>query len=542
MLTHLPTPRTPASRRPVPATAGPRQWLGLVVLMLPVLLVSIDTTVLSFALPQISVALTPTADQLLWVVDVYPLMLAGLLVTMGVLGDRLGRRRLLLVGAAGFGLVSVLAAFATDAGQLVAARALLGVFGATLMPSTLSLLRNLFLDDDQRRLAIAIWASGFAGGSVLGPVVGGWLLEHFWWGSIFLLNVPVLVVLLVAAPFLLPESRNPAAGRLDVPSVVLAVVGMLPLVYGIKTTVGHGPGALGLGALATGAALVVVFVRRQLRLAEPLLDVGLFRRPVFAASVGANFTASFALAGLVLVVSQVLQLVVGLSPRAAGTALLPGAVASITAGLVAVRLVRVVPRHLLVPVGMLLAAAGYGLGALVAGDARVGGIVAVFALVGAGVGLAETLTNDAILASVPPERAGAASGISETSYELGASLGVAVLGSVVAAVYRADLTLPGTLDAGQADVARQTLGGAVAVADGLPDAVGAQVLAAAQDAFSHGVGVTSAVAAVVLAGVALLVGRVLRRADRADRAAAPAPVAADVRPELVDAGRAQPTR
>lgn len=537
MLTHLPTPRTPASRRPVPATAGPRQWLGLVVLMLPVLLVSIDTTVLSFALPQISVALTPTADQLLWVVDVYPLMLAGLLVTMGVLGDRLGRRRLLLVGAAGFGLVSVLAAFATDAGQLVAARALLGVFGATLMPSTLSLLRNLFLDDDQRRLAIAIWASGFAGGSVLGPVVGGWLLEHFWWGSIFLLNVPVLVVLLVAAPFLLPESRNPAAGRLDVPSVVLAVVGMLPLVYGIKTTVGHGPGALGLGALATGAALVVVFVRRQLRLAEPLLEVGLFRRPVFAASVGANFTASFALAGLVLVVSQVLQLVVGLSPRAAGTALLPGAVASITAGLVAVRLVRVVPRHLLVPVGMLLAAAGYGLGALVAGDARVGGIVAVFALVGAGVGLAETLTNDAILASVPPERAGAASGISETSYELGASLGVAVLGSVVAAVYRADLTLPGTLDAAQADVARQTLGGAVAVADGLPEGVGAQVLTAAQDAFSHGVGVTSAVAAVVLAGVALLVGRVLRRADRAA-----APVVDEVRPELVDAGRAQPTR
>ncbi|TQL01733.1 MFS transporter [Cellulomonas sp. SLBN-39] len=539
MLTHLPTPRTPASRRPVPATAGPRQWLGLVVLMLPVLLVSIDTTVLSFALPQISVALTPTADQLLWVVDVYPLMLAGLLVTMGVLGDRLGRRRLLLVGAAGFGLVSVLAAFATDAGQLVAARALLGVFGATLMPSTLSLLRNLFLDDDQRRLAIAIWASGFAGGSVLGPVVGGWLLEHFWWGSIFLLNVPVLVVLLVAAPFLLPESRNPAAGRLDVPSVVLAVVGMLPLVYGIKTTVGHGPGALGLGALATGAALVVVFVRRQLRLAEPLLDVELFRRPVFAASVGANFTASFALAGLVLVVSQVLQLVVGLSPRAAGTALLPGAVASITAGLVAVRLVRVVPRHLLVPVGMLLAAAGYGLGALVAGDARVGGIVAVFALVGAGVGLAETLTNDAILASVPPERAGAASGISETSYELGASLGVAVLGSVVAAVYRADLTLPGTLDAAQADVARQTLGGAVAVADGLPDALGAQVLTAAQDAFSHGVGVTSAVAAVVLAGVALLVGRVLRRADRA---VAPAPVLDEARPELVDAVRAQPTR
>ncbi len=496
----------------VPPRAGLRQWLALAVLMLPVLVVSIDNTVLSFALPQISVALAPSADQLLWIVDVYPLMLAGLLVTMGTLGDRVGRRRLLLVGAAGFGLVSLLAAFATDAAQLVAARALLGVFGATLMPSTLSLLRNVFLDDGQRRLAIAVWASGFAGGSVLGPVVGGWLLEHYWWGSIFLLNVPVLLVLLVVGRLLLPESRNPSAERLDVPSVVLATVGMLPLVYGIKTTAGHGVGALGLGALAVGAALVAVFVRRQTRLAEPLLDVGLFRRPVFSASVGANFTASFALAGLVLVVSQVLQLVVGLSPREAGTALLPGAVASIVSGLVAVRLARSAPRWALVPAGMLLAVAGYALGTVVAQDVGTGGIVAVFCLVGAGVGLAETLTNDAILASVPPERAGAASGVSETSYELGASLGVAVLGSVLSAVYRADLVLPAAVEPGQAHAARQTLGGAVAVADGLPRALGTQVRAGAESAFTHGVAVTSAAAAVALAVVGALVGVVLRRA------------------------------
>ncbi len=495
----------------MPPRAGLRQWIALAVLMLPVLIVSIDNTVLSFALPQISVALAPTAQQLLWIVDVYPLMLAGLLVTMGTLGDRVGRRRLLVLGAAGFGLVSLLAAFATDAAHLVAARALLGVFGAMLMPSTLSLLRNVFLHPDQRRLAIAIWAAGFSGGSVLGPIVGGWLLQHFWWGSIFLLNVPVVLVLLVAAPLVLPESRNPAAGRLDLPSVVLSVVAMLPLVLGIKSVASHGVDPVGLGALVLGVAMAVTFVRRQHRLTHPLLDVALFRRPVFSASVGANFTASFALAGLVLFLSQHLQLVVGLDPVQAGTSLLPGAVASVAAGLLAVRLARSLPLWALVPAGMLLASAGYALGTSLGSDHRTGVVVATFALVGAGVGLAETLTNDAILGSVPAERAGAASGISETSYELGASLGVAVLGSVLTAVYRADLTLPAGLTDAQATAAGQTLGGAVALAGELPGALGEQVLVAAQDAFAHGVAVTSGLGALAVGVVAVVVGVVLRR-------------------------------
>jgi len=491
--------------------AGVREWLALAVLLLPVLVVSIDNTVLSFALPQISVALAPTAQQLLWIVDVYPLMLAGLLVTMGALGDRVGRRRLLLIGAAGFGLVSLLAAFSTEAWHLVGARALLGVFGATLMPSTLSLLRNVFLHPDQRRLAIAIWAAGFSGGSVLGPIVGGWLLQHFAWGSIFLVNVPVLLVLLVTARLVLPESRNPHAGRLDPVSVVLSVVAMLPLVLGIKTVASHGADPLGIGALVVGVVLAVVFVRRQRRLADPLLDTSLFGRPVFSAAVGANFTASFALAGLVLFLSQHLQLVVGLDPVQAGLSLMPGAVASIVAGLAAVRLARALPLWALVPAGMLLASAGYALGTALGTDHRTGVVVASFALVGAGVGLAETLTNDAILSSVPPERAGAASGISETSYELGASLGVAVLGSVLAAVYRTDLTLPGGLTDAQADAAGQTLGGAVALAGDLPGAVGTQLLTAAQDAFGHGVAVTSGIGALAVGVVAVVVGVVLRR-------------------------------
>lgn len=497
-----------------PPRAGRRAWLGLVALMLPVLLVSIDNTVLSFAIPQVSVALSPTATQMLWIVDIYPLVLAGLLVTMGTLGDRVGRRRLLLVGAVGFGVVSVLAAFATDASHLIRARALLGLFGATLMPSTLALLRNLFLDDNQRRLAIAVWASAFSAGTALGPIVGGWLLEHYWWGSIFLINVPVLLVLLVAAPFLLPESRNPHAARLDAPSVVLSVVAMLPFVLGIKKLASEGVGVLGVVSLLVGIGLGVVFVRRQARLRDPLLDVALFRNRTFSASVLANFMAVFAISGLVFFVSQYLQLVLEISPLDAGVYLLPGAVASVVMGLAAVALARVAPIWLLIPAGLLLATMGYVVGTTLSGTSAVGVIVVVFVLVGSGAGLAETLTNDAILASVPPERAGAASGISETAYELGASLGVAVLGSILAVVYRSRLELPAGLDPALAEQSRETLGGAVDAAGSLPAAEADALLTAARSAFADGVDVTSTIGAVLAFLTAFGVGLALRSAHR----------------------------
>ncbi|ACQ81648.1 major facilitator superfamily MFS_1 [Beutenbergia cavernae DSM 12333] len=494
-----------------PPRAGRREWLALAVLMLPVLLVSIDNTVLSFALPQISQDLGPSATQLLWIVDIYALLLAGLLVTMGTLGDRVGRRLLLLVGAAGFGLVSVYAAFATDAGQLIVARALLGVFGATLMPSTLALLRSTFLDAGQRRLAIAVWAAAFSGGSALGPVVGGWLLEHFWWGSVFLINVPVLAVLLVTAPLLLRESRGTRAGRFDLVSVALSILAMLPLVFGIKTIVHDGVTGVGIGALAVAIASGVLFVRRQLRRDEPLLDVRLFTRGVFTASVLANLLAVFALAGLVFYVSQYLQLVLGLEPMDAGLRLVPGALAAIAMGLLAVVLARHAPLYVLVPAGLLLSAAGYALATTLTSTSEAT-IVVVFALVGAGAGLAETLTNDAILASVPTERAGAASAISETAYELGAATGVAVLGSVLSATYRGALDLPAGLSAEQATTATETLGGAVAVAGEVP--FGEAVLDAAREAFSRGVDLTSAIGAVILVGAAIVTAILLRRATR----------------------------
>lgn len=509
---------TPAEKTaPSAPRAGRRAWFGLAALMLPVLLVSIDNTVLSFAIPQLSQALSPSASQLLWIVDIYPLILAGLLVTMGTLGDRVGRRRLLLVGATGFGIVSVYAAFAGDATHLIAARALLGLFGATLMPSTLALLRNLFLDDNQRRLAIAIWASAFSAGSALGPIVGGWLLEHFWWGSIFLINVPVLVVLLVVAPFVLPESRNPGSARLDPLSVVLSVVSMLPFVFGIKKLASDGVSPLGVASLLLGVALGVLFVRRQTRSSSPLLEVGLFKNRVFSASVLANFMAVFSISGLIFFVSQYLQLVLELSPMEAGLYLLPGAAATVAMGLAAVALARIAPIWLLIPVGLLLATLGYLLGTTLTGSSSVGVIVVIFVLVGGGAGLAETLTNDAILASVPPERAGAASGISETAYELGASLGVAILGSVLAAVYRTRLELPAGLDPAVADQARETLGGAVSAADGLPAGQADALLEAAKAAFAHGVDLTSAIGAVLAFLTAVVIGVALRAAHRATR-------------------------
>jgi DHA2 family multidrug resistance protein-like MFS transporter len=495
-------------RRDAPPRAGRREWFGLAVLFLPTLLVAVDNTVLSFALPAISAALAPSATELLWIVDVYPLALAGLLVTMGTLGDRMGRRRLLLIGVAGFGAVSAVAAFATDAAHLVAARALLGVFGAMLMPSTLALLRTLFADRTQRRLALAIWATGFAAGAALGPVVGGVLLEHAWWGSVFLVNVPVMVVLLALAPALLPESRSGVAGSVDLLGLVLSMLTMVAFVLGVKTFGSDLPLAVSLVIVAAVAGWAFVArARARLRAGrEPLLDVELFAAPLFRVAALANATTMFAFTGLLFLLTQYLQLVAGLSPLQAGLLLVPGSVVTMVAGVGAARLARLAPFRVLVPAGLLLAAAGYVVAALLDG---VGAAVAASVLIGAGIGLSETLTNDAILASAPAERAGSASAVSETAYEVGAVLGTAVLGSVLGASYARALDVPTSIGPVFADDARDTLGGAVALADGIGGIEGQRLLDAATAAFVHGSAVASAVAVGVLVGVAVVVG--LRR-------------------------------
>lgn len=495
---------TPTLPTPAITRAGVRGWAALGVLMLPTLLVSVDNTVLSFALPAISEALRPSATGMLWIVDIYPLVLAGLLVAMGSLGDRIGRRRLLLIGATGFAVVSAVAAFAPTAELLIAARAALGVFGAMLMPSTLSLLRSVFLDREQRRLAIAIWASGFAAGSALGPIVGGVLLEHFWWGSVFLLAVPVLIPLLVLAPLLVRESRDPAPGPVDVPGIVLSLLTMAPIVYGIKALAVDGFSPVAVLAIGVGAASGALFVRRQLRRPVPMLDMRLFTRPAFSGAVVVNLLSVVSLVGFLFFVSQHLQLVIGLTPLQSGLVLLPGLLTMIVAGLVVVPIARRIRPGVVIAGGLTFSAAGYLLVALTGGGAPWGVLLAAFVLLGAGIGGAETVSNELVISTAPAAKAGAASAVSETAYELGAVLGTATLGTLITASYRATLVVPDGLTAVQADAAGETLGGAVAVAAGLPDALGEQLLASARAAFDSGVGVTAVIGIGLVATAAVV--------------------------------------
>ncbi|MDQ0617094.1 MFS family permease [Arthrobacter globiformis] len=329
-----------ASANQASSGGGARDWFALALLMFPVLLVAVDNTALTFALPAIARSLDPSGVQLLWIVDAYALVLAGLLMAMGSLGDRIGRRRLLLVGISGFAAVSAASAFAPSAEWLIAGRAAMGFFGAMLMPSTLSLIRNIFQEPGRRRLAVAIWAAGFSGGAALGPIFGGWLVEHFWWGAVLLVAVPIMLPPLVFGRFLIPESKDPSPGRVDGPSIALSMLTMVPVVYGIKELATHGPGVQSLGTLAFGLAMGLVFIRRQQALASPLLDLSLFRNRVFSTAITANVLALFSYNGFILFLAQHLQLLEGMSPSESGTAMLPALTAMVVAGLLVVPLVR----------------------------------------------------------------------------------------------------------------------------------------------------------------------------------------------------------
>ncbi|MGV9801315.1 efflux MFS transporter LfrA [Mycobacterium sp. NPDC003449] len=487
-----------------------RAWVALAVLMLPVLLIAIDNTVLAFALPVIAEDFRPAASTQLWIVDVYSLVLAALLVAMGGLGDRLGRRRLLLIGASGFAVISVVAAFAPSAGALVAARALLGVFGAMLMPSTLSLIRNIFTDASARRLAIAIWASCFTAGSTLGPIVGGALLQHFHWGSVFLVAVPILLPLLVLGPRLVPESRDPNPGPLDLTSVVLSFTAMLPLVWAIKTTAHDGASGLGAAAFIAGIASGVLFVRRQRRSATPMLDIGLFSYAPFSSSILANFLSIVGLIGFIFFISQHLQLVLGLSPLTAGLVTLPGAVVSMVAGLGVVQLAKRHAPHTLMITGLVFVAIGFVLILLWRHDLSVAAIIASFVVLELGVGISQTVSNDTIVASVPPAKAGAASAVSETAYELGAVVGTATLGTIFTAFYRTNVEVPAGLTPAQAGDAAESIGGATAVAADLPATTAGQLMESARSAFDSGIAPTSIIAAALVLAAAAVVAAAFR--------------------------------
>ncbi|MEZ3161490.1 MFS transporter [Microbacterium sp. BWT-B31] len=506
----LTSPRTGLDTAAPEARAGRRGWAALAVLMLPVLLVSVDNTVLSFALPSIAIDLTPSSIEQLWIIDAYPLVLASLLVTMGTLGDRFGRRRMLLIGATGFAVISAAAAFAPTAAALIAARAAMGVFGAMLMPSTLSLLRSIFTDRAQRRLAIAVWAAMFSAGSALGPIVGGLLLEHFAWGAVFLMAAPVLLPLLVLAPLLVPESRDPNPGRIDALSIVLSLATMVPIVYAIKEFAVEGFAGVAPILFAAGVAFGVLFVRRQRRLETPMLDMALFRRGSFSGAIVVNLLSVIALVGFLFFVAQHLQLIVGLSPLNAGLALLPGLVAMIVSGLVVVPIAARVSPRILIPGALAFSVGGYLVVAAVASDGSLAVLIAAFVALGIGIGMAETVSNELILSSAPPEKAGAASAVSETAYELGAVLGTAILGGILAAMYRAHLVLPAGVSADAAHAARETLAGAVAASRSQGPVLGAQLRDAAAHAFDAGVGVTALIGAGLVVVAAVVAAMTLR--------------------------------
>ncbi|WP_258563530.1 MFS transporter, partial [Streptomyces phytophilus] len=417
--------------------AGPREWAGLAVLAVPTVLLGLDVTVLYLALPALAAELHPSGTQALWIMDAYGFLIAGFLVTMGTLGDRFGRRRLLLIGAAAFGAASVAAAYAPGPEALIAARLLLGVAGATLMPSTLSLISNLFRDPRQRGLAFAIWAAMFSLGVALGPVAGGALLEYFWWGSAFLMGIPVMVLLLVAGPLLLPESRDPDAGRVDAASVVLSLGTMLPVTYAIKE-LAHGVAAVPLLAAAVGIGAGALFLRRQRQLASPLLDLGLFADRSFRSALLILLVGTVAVSGTYLFVTQYLQLVEGQSALRAGLWLLPPAGVLIVASVTAPAFARRFGPGAVMGAGLVSAAVGFLLLSRVepGGSGDIAVILVAYAMVNSGIGPVLALGTELVVGSAPPEKAGAASAISETSSELGVALGVAVLGSVGTAVYR----------------------------------------------------------------------------------------------------------
>ncbi|MGW3208037.1 MFS transporter [Streptomyces sp. NPDC001135] len=475
------------------AVKRPGRWLALSVLVLAVLLVAVDATVLGLATPYISEDLDPSGTQLLWIGDVYSFVIAGLLVSMGSLGDRIGRKRILLGGATAFGAVSVLNAYATTPELMILARALLGVAGATLMPATLALIRNIFHDARERSLAVGIWGATASAGTAVGPITGGFLLEHFWWGSVFLINLPVMAVLVLVGVRTLPESRNPNPGPWDLSSVVLSLVGMIGVVYAVKEAATHGFTWPTLAAGLLGAAALYGFVHRQLTMPAPLLDMRLFRRRGFSGAVLADLLTVLGMSGLVFFLSQYLQLVQGRRPFEAGLAELPAAVGAVAAGLVAGRAARRFSVRAVVSGG--LAAVGLALTALTTLGQSTGYPVlgAVLLVVGIGAGFSFTVTADVILSSVPKDQAGAASAVSETAYELGAALGIALLGSVVTGVYR-DFTGPADTPA----AAHESLGAAVEASAHMPAHTAQALLTAARESFVHGLTLASGVGAAVL--------------------------------------------
>lgn len=485
--------------------AGLKEWIGLAVLSLPALLVSIDVSVMILALPHIGAALGADSIQQLWIMDIYGFLLSGFMITMGTLGDRFGRRKLLMIGAAVFGLSSVLAANANSAGMLIASRALLGIAGATVSPSTLALISNMFRDHKQRSLAIGIWFACSMGGMALGPVVGGTMLEHFSWGSVFLPAVPVMALLLLTAPYLLPEYRDPTPGRLDLPSVVLSLCTILPTIYGLKEITKLGLQILPLFAVAAGAAFGIVFVKRQRQLDNPLMDLRLFTNPAFSTALGGLFGITLTGASM-LFVAQHLQFVLGLSPLRAAVCMLPGVVASMVGMLASPIMARRIRPSLLIGAGLTVSAIGCILLSQVGTGSRLSILIVGYILFNVGSAPFASLSSDLIVGSAPPEKAGSAASLLQTSGEFAFALGIAVLGSIGTYIYHSKAVglIPSDLTMSEARIASESLTGAVSVAKNLPESISSTLLHSAREAFTSGMHTVVAVSGGLMIAIAFL--------------------------------------
>ena len=486
-----------------------REWIGLCVLSIACLIYSMDLSVLFLAVPAIVADLDPSAAQLLWINDIYGFMVAGFLVTMGTLGDRIGRRRVLLIGAFAFGVASAFAAFSTTAQQLILARALLGIAGATVAPSTLSLIVNLFRNEGERNRAIGIWGTAFALGGLVGPLIGGVLLNYFHWGSVFLINIPVMMVLLAVAPFLLPEYRNENAGRLDLPSVALSLGTVLPIIYGFKHMAADGFHFSQLAYITLGLLVGLLFIRRQQRLADPLIDLALFRNPAFTASLVVNLAGIFFVFGVFLFQNLFLQLVLDLSPLRAALWSVPSAAVFTVMSFQAHRFTNRFGPVRTVIGGLLVNAAGMAAMAVAAYAESLLGILASSMIIGLGFVPVILTTTGLIVGTAPPERSGSASAISETSAEFGGALGVAILGSMATLVYRTAMSgadLSG-LDAAQATAVSSTLAGAVETAQSMTGAPPAW-LETAKSGFSLGFAASCVLATAMLLLLAFFSRRV----------------------------------
>ena len=500
------TSQTPTEHRKGPSRA--RQLGGLIVLLLPALLVSMDVSILFVASPSVAQDLAPSSTEWLWMLDSYSFVVAALLVTMGSLADRIGRRRLLMIGAVAFGAASLALAMAPSPGLFITGRILLGVGAATLAPSTLAILRDIFEEPEARRRAVASWTVAYTGGAVAGPVLGGLLLSVFEWPAVFLINLPVMALLLIAGPLLLPESKNSQESHFDLPGAALSLIALFSIVFAVKRFAEYGNDQLAWGTLVGGVVILIGFIARQRRAEHPLIDISLFRRGDFTGAVLANLLAALVMVGIGALAFTYLQSVHDLSPLQAALYALPTFIGTAVGAAVCAELAKRISPRTIIMTGFLIAAAGFAfIGATAGADSPwwfVGGYVP---LTFGAAGMVSALANTLIISTAPAERTGSAASVSETGVQLGGALGIAAFGLLSTIFYRQEMaeTAP---DVSATD---DSLAEAESAANHLPTDQATALLDAASSAFASSMGTVAFIIAGLSLAAAILTGALLRR-------------------------------